>query len=242
MVTLYTPAILINEPTHPEALQLAMAKDFKNSDLMYTSFILVHAGRNGNRDTFYNNELEESYATPRNKPINVEHSKLNIGVIYDSMYIKSSELSEAHRQQYGLGSDATDFIQCEGVIWKYKFPKESKEIQQRFQDKQLFFSMEVWFQKAQCSVCGEEFYREMDYCDHLVERYSNKIPAIERQLHGYNFGGAAIAKNPADKGAVGLALASKVLKIENMELLEEVSKAYGYKLEDYINSLFIEEV
>lgn len=194
-------AVEIFEKPMDEAAE-AIAKKI-TKDLMYIKFELLHANVNRNKDNFLPEELKVAYNTIVNKPINWEHRPSeNIGHIYNSEYIPYEESAEASTVDI-----KTDKIVCEGVIYKYKIPARAKEIQERHQKKDLFFSMETYFDEAECSVCGQRFDHEGAYCTHLSNRF-NGGSNTSRILRGLLFGGAGCVENPADD-AKGLVLANQ---------------------------------
>lgn len=224
VTTLVSQARLIETPEHPEMLR-AIASECHNADLLFTEFILCHIGTNGNKDTFINEELIPAASTPQKKPIDWEHTINNVGVVYESQYIKHEDSPSKSDLE-----NKADYIKCEGAIWKFKFPRETREILQRHEDGKLFFSMEVYFQEAECSVCGEKFQKTVDYCEHLINRFAAGSET-HRILHGLNFGGAAITKNPADRDAVGFAKANKIITLDS---IIQIGKIKQFDLKDYV--------
>lgn len=196
---LYAEGIIVEQPSNLKKLQDAIGSE-KTDDLMLVEFKLCHAGINNNMDEFLEDEMEKGYKTIRYKPIDWEHTTQNIGVVYDSEFVKATE-------------EETSYIKCYGYIWKYKHPTEAQATYQRYIDGNLTFSMETWFDKAECSECKGEFKKPDKYCDHLLSRYETH--AVSRKLHGLNFGGAGIVKKPADKKATGDLVVAK--EINNKE-------------------------
>jgi hypothetical protein len=178
-----------------------VAAKLHTKDLMYVKLELCHANINRNKDQFLSEELEKSCKTIIDKPINWEHTSEIIGHIYNSEFVKYDKESAADVDI------KTDKIVAEGVIYKYKSPSRAKEIAKRYDKNDLFFSMETYFEKAQCSVCNQEFESEKDYCSHLLGRYDHGSEAT-RKLIGNLFSGVGCVGNPADD-ARGLAIASQ---------------------------------
>lgn len=174
---------------------LAKAKLNKQEDLLYVAFKLVHEGTNGNKDTFLEAELKKAIKSPILKGLNWAHTNENIGVIYDTTFVEGTNDEPAH-------------IVAAAVVWKYKFPHRAAEMLERFTMGKLFFSMETWFDKAQCSTCNGTFGLKEPICAHLEARFG-AYSTTHRILHGINFGGAGVVEEPADKLAEGLALANK---------------------------------
>jgi len=180
--------------TQMEQIQRDMAKagiSVKPKDLMYTTFKLAHVGTNENSDEFLDNEITASVRTPIHKLVNWQHGEPNIGCMVDSKLVEKAEGEEKH-------------ILVAGAISKYKYPELADEIMFRHEQGRLFASMETWFDKAKCSVCGQEFTNPLTYCEHLQARgdASSKWKDCSRQLIGVVFAGAAIGVDrPADKQA-----------------------------------------
>lgn len=208
-------------------------------DLLPVSFKLVHANTNANKDTFLDTELDVSKATPIHKPIDWQHTDTIIGVMVDSSKVDpvASEGDESVEASH---------LHIDGVIYKYKFPTYAAEIEERHQKNNLFFSMEVWFDEAECSTCGAIASNRADYCEHLKARFAD-FSTTTRILRGLTFGGAGVVDNPADKEASSTSLGSKVINSNikeegNMPKTEtEVVFANDADLEAYVQKR-IEEI
>jgi hypothetical protein len=187
----------------------ALGVSNRQEDLLYVKFKLVHANTNKNKDAFTKEELKKAEKTPILKLLNWQHKEPNIGVIYNSKYIESK-------------TQEPDYIECIAAISKYKYKEYAKQIADRHNENNLFFSMETWFKEAQCSVCNNTFTSgESSYCDHLKNRYSESNTS-SRILRGLCFAGAAVVDNPADELADSLAIAAKnAEKVENLIIAKE---------------------
>ncbi len=183
--------------------------DKPNEDLLYVQFVLCHEGANANKDGFLIEELRENYSTIKFKDINEEHTKKIIGCIYDSELVENE--AEA---RFTFAGGFKPHIVCSGVVYQYKFPEEAQTIRDKHEKGDLRFSMEVWFKKAQCSACDETFEHSSDYCEHLSDRFSSGSTTI-RWLRDITYGGAGRVDHPADKDAVGLTVAVRL--IDSME-------------------------
>ncbi len=207
----------------------AIAREHSNSDLMYVDFILCHEGGNKNYDYFTDKEIKENANTAINKPINMEHTIKNIGVIYDSKYVEVASLKDEEKDFYKSFGETLEknFIICKGVIWQEKHPKEAREIRKEYEEGILSFSMENQFKQSRCSNCNEIFNTSFEYCDHLLERrqVGSEYYGTFREFIGSNFIGAAKVKKPADPSAKGLAIA----KNQSFVIL----LPYYIKIEDY---------
>jgi len=190
--------------------QLAAAGLSKiDKDLMPVEFKLVHANTNKNKDTFLKEELKKASDTPKYKPIDWQHTDKIIGVMLDSSYNEGST-------DKGTGKIVEDdYLKVVGVIYKYKFPAYAAEVIKRHENNNLFFSMEVWFDQAECSVCQAVFEKKADYCDHLKARGLPES-TTNRVLKGLTFGGTGVVENPADKDANSISIGE-----ENFDNIKE---------------------
>lgn len=205
-------AEIVNIPFDEGSTQLneaAAALGIKNKqeDLLYIHFKLVHANTNKNKDKFTEFELRKAEKTPILKLLNWGHGEPNIGVIYQSKLVEGTE-------------DEPAYLDCLAAVSKYKYPKYAQEIIDRHENGDLFFSMEVWFKEAQCSICEEVFSTgEEGYCSHLKDRYSEGSMA-DRLLRELTFAGAGCVESPADIQAESLAIASERVKKENVQITQ----------------------
>lgn len=187
----------------------AIAKEHKNSDLMFVEYILCHEGANANKDRFLTDDMIASAHTAINKPVNWEHTLNNIGVIVESKFVSAKNIEEEAKAYYSkIDPLEKDFIVCKAVLWEYKHPNECRVMRERADASKLFFSMENLFGVAKCSVCGGEFSSVFDYCDHLLNR--RQSDGTDRIFVDSNFVGAAVAKVPADSYAGTLSIAGIV--------------------------------
>lgn len=187
-------------------------------DTIVVKFKLCHANRNANSDEFIEAELKKVFKTAESKAITYGHNKTYaIGYISKAIFIDTTE-SKAYDCAKGSTEDVEDltaygykqgedsYIYCEGIIWKNRFVDESEEIREDFENAELFFSMEAYFTKCQCSACHNVFAAADEYCEHLENRYDNDVSRI---LMDVTFAGVAKVTHPADKGAIGLSAANE---------------------------------
>jgi len=168
-------------------------------DILPVSFKLVHANTNKNKDKFLPEELEASKSTPVLKPIDWMHTPRIIGVMASSNYVVPT-------QAEGDDTPVEDpYLHVAGAIYQYKFPEYAAEMIERESKDELFFSMEVWFNEAECSECQAVATASSDYCEHLKARFTPGSSAA-RILRGLTFGGAGVVEHPADEDAVSTSL------------------------------------
>jgi hypothetical protein len=189
-----------------------IASAHKQKDLMYVKFELCHANVNRNKDEFLPEDLKSAYQTAVAKPITWEHTNEIIGHIYESEYV------EAPTQASSDVDTNTDKIVCSGVIYKYRFPTRAREMKSRFEEDKAFFSMETYFEKAECSECGEQFHPDGPYCEHLKNRFNGNSKA-SRRLRTPHFAGAGSVKRPADDAKMLTIASHKTFDIPLIEML-----------------------
>lgn len=194
------------EEESPVRDQLVKANKIEkpNEDLLYMRFILCHEGVNANKDGFTLAELQSNFETAKNKDINIEHSNNIVGVITASRLIESAE--DASFEQMTKADEFVPYIECDAVVYQYKFPDVAATIRERHSLGNLTFSMETWYKAGRCEKCDTAFARESEYCDHLTNRFAQGSEDA-RWLVGITFGGAGIVQKPADKDAKGLVIA-----------------------------------
>jgi uncharacterized protein (DUF1778 family) len=182
-------------------------------DLMYAKFIMCHEGANANGDYFTKDVLFRSQYTPRFKPIDWEHGQPMIGTILDSHYLEDAQ---------GRG-----YIEAIGVIWKFIYPEMAEQIKSQSATGGLKLSMECYFKDANYKY-GEQIFdqeqsEELGLADYVGREYMGQ--KVFRVFKDVIFGGVGVVANPADKGAVFLAVAKKQAQevIENNEIVNNLS-------------------
>lgn len=197
-VAIYAQGSIVTEPneSHLKAIASIGEKEgvkIGKDDVLYTLFKLCHKGANGNRDEFLDTELTEHHASARYQAIDWEHREPNIGTIYDSKYVVDDP------------EDKLPYVLCAGVVWKRRYPELARKMVERYNEGELFYSMEVWFKQAECSVCHGTYTHADDYCTCLKLRHSS-IGKANRILHSIAFAGAGVTEKPADKNASNVKL------------------------------------
>lgn len=181
-----------------------------DKDLMALEFKLVHTNTNANRDEFLQEEVFSAKSTPTYKPVNWQHTDRIIGVMIDSEYMEGQAVAEGEEVE-------DDFLKIQGVIYKWKFPTYATAIQKRHDEGNLLFSMETWFEEAECSVCAGRFKKVADYCEHLKGR-KLEGSTVSRKLIGLTFSGAGVVDNPADKKASSISVANEENNEEDINM------------------------
>lgn len=192
----------INDNVDKGKLAKAAKLEDVDPDLLPVSFKLVHANQNKNKDAFDKADLSVAKDTPKLKPLNWQHAEPIIGVMYDSEFVEASSEEDAH-------------LLVDSVVYKYRYPEYANEIVDRYNEDNLYFSMEVWFTEAECSVCHHVASKKEDYCEHLKSRTMPGSTA-SRILRGIVFGGAGVVDNPADTQAKSVSLGNNNSKEENV--------------------------
>jgi len=169
----------------------------KRDDLILLDLILVVEGVNSNMDEFSAAELAANHSTIVGMPLTHEHMHDEIhGVFYDSELIDLEVIDPISEQK-----SIKKAVRTKAIFYKHRFPDEADVIIGRATLGTLRFSMECYFEKAKCSVCGEEATSIWDYCDHMWERFDPDSNA-SRILIGIKFVGGSYVRNPAEKNAV----------------------------------------
>lgn len=205
-----------------------------DKDLMGIEFKLVHANTNSNKDTFLSDELQTASVTPKYKPINWQHTDRIIGVMLDSVYTDSTENADTKT----IVEDP--YLKVTGVIYKYKFPAYAAEMLKRHKEGNLTFSMETWFDAAECSICEGRFSKQSEYCEHLKDRHSPASTA-SRILRGLTFSGAGVVDYPADEDADSISIGNKS-NLEEDDNMPKTENQVVFESEKELNTFVAEEV
>jgi len=193
-ITLVAQASIVK----PDDEMIAKASDFgltkSRDDNLFTIFKLCHVGTNNNKDHFLYDELKEHHATARMQPIDWEHESPNIGLIYDTQFIENDP------------NDSNPYVLCAGVVWKHKYPDKAMQMERRYREGKLWYSMSTHFDSAECSVChGVYAGNPRQYCSHLKFRFT-PISEAARILNNIRFLGGGVVTVPADIDAINVAL------------------------------------
>lgn len=206
----------------------------KDRDLLYVIFKLCHEGPNDNHDYFTASVLKNAYKSCVNKPLNWEHGNVCFG------FIDKSELLQEDNGVY--------YIKCGGYVWKYNFPVVANEIINGFADGTLKVSMECYYKDAEYwigeddnkVILSEDEVRELGIQltenGDIITKYYEGQP-VYRVFKEVLFGGAALTRNPADKQAILLAVASDFNPVKIYH--DALHKAYELGI---FNKLSIDEI
>jgi len=183
-------------------------------DVLYLESCLVSAGNmagiNDNDDIFTREEAWAARHTPVMKPLNWQHTDKDIvGVMY------SIQARDLEGNVLDFDSDTPpdcDFdLYTESVVWRLIHAERSKEIESRAKSRDLFVSMEAWFDDYGYGMCDagggldEVVSRDKSTAfleDHLrVNRGSGSYEGkrIGRVLRSITFGGCGLVDRPANK-------------------------------------------
>lgn len=97
--------------------QALAAQSFKEEDLLYLRFPLVHEGVNLNGDEFTAEEMEKGYHTLIGTPLDQDHSK-SVGAIVGKNY----------DAQYELDSDGKGVIYVDAYVYANHYPDIATKI------------------------------------------------------------------------------------------------------------------
>lgn len=169
----------------------------RRDDLILLDLILVVEGVNANKDEFISEELERGYRSIIGMPLTEEHLPTEIqGVFYDAQLVDVDVIDPVTEE-----AEKKKAVRAQAVFYKHRFPDEADVIIGRAAMGTLRFSMECYFEKAECSECGEQYESVFDYCDHLWDRY-DPYNTASRKLIGIKFVGGSYVRHPAEKQAV----------------------------------------
>ena len=204
--------------------------DIKNKqpDLLYMQPILVTSGGNANKDFFIPQELFAALKTPLYKPVDWEHHADEdddkteiIGTIIDSWF---EDLEGEKLKAEKFEDMPTEFnLVTNAAIWRYLFQTRAEEIEKRFEDDDLFVSMEAWFLDYDYVIKeGKEFkVVKRNKSTAVLDKYllsnggNGNINGKElyRAPRNIIFGGMGIVKNPANKRSEVKEIAAKSNKM-----------------------------
>jgi hypothetical protein len=183
-------------------------------DVLYLESCLVSAGNmagiNENDDIFTRDEAWAARHSPVMKPLNWQHTDKDIiGVMY------SIQARDLDGKVLDFSSDTPpecDFdLYTEAVVWRLIHADRAKEIESRAKARDLFVSMEAWFDDYSYGMCdlkgglNEVVGRDKSTAfldDHLrVNRGSGSYEGkrIGRVLRSITFGGCGFVDRPANK-------------------------------------------
>lgn len=176
-----------NEEDKAKAKIVKAGFENESNDLMFLTFSLAHVGINGNRHEFLDEQLTAAVDTPIYKLLNWQHGEPNIGCMIVSKIKEATPIEDKH-------------IEVVGAVSVRKYPMYAQEIVERDKAGTLFTSMETWYEKLKCNICGAEFEFPHEYCQHAkaITSAVNPYPDAAIQLYGITFAGAGIVDVPAD--------------------------------------------
>jgi len=161
--------------------EAAFVDDREERLIRFTNATLARVETNANNDVIEDDELDNLVSSLPGMPIDIEHDKTkNIGAI-----------TAARRE----GVE----IKIDGFMWPHRVAEYQSDPEDILTGKYKL-SIEADALAASCSVCGQTFKGEKDYCSHL--RPENKLRSgakrFFKKLRGM---GAAITRKPAGTGA-----------------------------------------
>lgn len=188
--------------------------EHKQPDLLYLEPILASTGPNSNKQLFLPEELFAAINTPLFKPVDWEHH----GDETDESTEIIGTITNAWFEDFdGKKIEATEFKDMPGefnivtnaVIWKYLFSKRAKLIEERYEDDDLWVSLEAWFTSYDYAIKDGEDYKiiKRNKTTASLDKYlvDNKGPGkingrtLYRVPRNITFGGLGIVKKPANK-------------------------------------------
>lgn len=150
--------------------------------LLFSGAIMCHVGVNSNGDGIPNEaEIDNLANTIVGRAIDIEHKEHIIHGVFTS-------------GRRVVGKSNAPALEVGGLIWADRFPDSASDVKSGVYK----LSIEAEADMAECSLCGKQFYKAGEYCDHLFNR--SRSGAV-RYLHGLKAKGGALTRNPADSGA-----------------------------------------
>ena len=172
-------------------------------DLLYLDLILVAEGTNDNKDTIPAEELKKRYLTLIGMPLVEEHINDAIrGVFYDAKIVNIKPGKEKGSVKI-VEKGGRTAVRAKAYVYKSRFPREAYILKDRQEKGLLRYSVELAFNQAECSACGQTFKPGDMYCEHLLLRHQKGMD-FSRIVHDVYFIGGAYTTNPAEKGAVSI--------------------------------------
>lgn len=156
----------------PSQALMRMVGSERGRLLRFTDAVLARAETNRNRDEIDDGGITEVAASLPLLAIDIEHQPQDvIGFFTDAR-------------------NAASALSTDGIIFADRFPQVADDIVSG----RAMLSIEADAKLAICSVCGQSFGNEADYCQHLQNRLSG---AAVRRLRGLVAVGGGVTTNPA---------------------------------------------
>jgi hypothetical protein len=178
---------------------------------------MATCGANLNKDFFAPQELFNAIKTPLFKPVDWEHhgdeeddeSEI-IGTITAAWF---EDLDGKKVEAESFKDMPAEFnVVTSAVIWKYLYAKRSKTIEERYENEELYCSLECWFSDYDYAVREDSSYKIVKrnkttavLDKHLLQKGgTGKIngKSLYRVPRNITFGGLGIVKKPANKKSV----------------------------------------
>lgn len=171
---------------------------------------------NANNQFFATEGLQLGRPSIIHSPMNVNHNARNVVGAFVGAELLYPTGEQASDEQ------ATPFIEAVGVVWKYYFPDEYRQVKAANDRGQLFFSMEA-VPRAVSTVGGTDDSKEYPYEGRHSPNYPEEINkrTVPIKLHDPHFVGGALVippERPAWKNA-------EVQEVSSEEDLERVYAA-----------------
>lgn len=238
------PKMLVEASANPcKGACLAAIAD-TTEDVMPFSSILVTDLWNKNDDVFTTREISQSYSTAKYKPINWMHrgsedrENETIGVMINSELLQGSisDLSLVKdNTSDSLFVDKTSgnlHIKQDGLIWEAYFPSYASSIKKGIEDKDLYVSMECFFDDFGYALRKDENDSDTIFIERNASnsymsdklaayggsgrtRYNGKEYQIGRWLREIVFSGQGVVDDPANRK--GSEILSIIFANENTE-------------------------
>jgi len=191
-----------------KALNLLLgAKQDKNEILKFSNAFLAREESNKNKDDLNRKNLEDIAQTLPLRAIDFEHREKEIVGLFINGLVKGDG---------DRGGVATD-----GIVYARRRP----DVAMGLMNGELKLSIEADADSAQCSLCGQIFKAQADYCEHLQGRLQGS-GAVRRFPGTMKALGGAVTKNPAGSGTdvprESIVMIASQIKAEGDDSTDEV--------------------
>ncbi len=170
----------------PESMQTVLGSADSGRLLKFQNAVLARAEINRNGDELTETGLQEVAATLPHTAIDIEHKHRDVcGYYIDARVVPDPTL------------DNIPTLYTDGFIFADRYPEIADGI--RSTPPRYKQSIEAVASECECSICGNVFARESQYCNHLrAKRESGAV----RKLRGMKARGGAVTTNPAGTNTV----------------------------------------
>lgn len=224
-------------------------------DALVISAVMLTTGRPGNLndDVMLNEDVLPVLYTAKLKPLNIEHTKMMVGTIFDVFAIDPRDGTVVHgvdsynekwtnadllQAQKDVMAKASNYnenldIVTHQLLWKGHMPELATEIRQKAISGDMFVSMEMWFENYDYLIGNRVIKRtpETAKLDSALRRNGGGgfvgAERIRRVLRNVTLAGIALVEKPANINSVILNVMDKQDTMGTSEVDEFVEDTYA---------------